>query len=213
MEIRKMKVIPYLLYTSYYNIGPVQDPIFITYEYLNKVKLFRNVNLIGDCYVSHRGGVTDYYKIQVLKHICQEYRKYYKAYNDEYKASDESQKKIEQEKKDQEEALLNKEMEESGEDRIDNTKQIEENQIVDQLKPLDTQAREELKKEDLFSSKKLLEIVKEKFTKCQVFIEEFVLNNEDYYSNKRKKNYKIIPIQIDPPKIELENDVQGDIDA
>ena len=66
----------------YLYIVPPKEPKFTSYEFINKAQLFRNVNLIGDCYISHRN-VTDFYKITIIKNIHQEFRKMHKLYMEE----------------------------------------------------------------------------------------------------------------------------------
>ena len=54
--------------------------------------------------------------------------------------------------------------------------------------------------EELYSSKMLLDIVKEKYAYCQKFIEDYYLDNIKFYSEKRKKHYDLVSIEVNPPK-------------
>jgi len=59
--------------------------------------------------------------------------------------------------------------------------------------------------QDNYCSSSLMNIVQEKFNKCQEFVENYVIKNEEFWSKNRKKFYCIIPINIDPPVINEEN--------
>lgn len=148
----------------------IKEPKFVTYLYNNKVQLFRNGNIIGDSYISHRN-ITDYHKISILKSIAQDYRQYYKQYFEENKKSL-TEQKPEFEKEDSDQPI----------------KEVKEDLVLD------------------YSSKSLLDIVKQKFNICQQFVESHILESERYYHQKRKQDYKIIPIQVDPPKPEEEDE-------
>jgi hypothetical protein len=50
-----------------------------------------------------------------------------------------------------------------------------------------------------------MHIVQDKYNKCQEFVENYVMKNEEFWSKNRKKMYCIIPISVDPPVIEEEN--------
>lgn len=159
----------------YIYIVPPKEPKFISYEFINKAQLFRNVNLIGDCYISHRN-ITDFYKIIILKNIHQEFRKMHKLYLEEITQNIPKDEEL---------------------------KDNEDNELKTNSDKQETTKFE-------YSSKALLDIVKVKYNKCQEFIENNVLSSEEYYSSKRKKMYKLIPINIEPPKIIEEQDMNDE---
>lgn len=83
------------------------------------------------------------------------------------------------------------------------TKFINDNQILEKVE------EEEAVKDD-FCSKNLLDLIKPRYNKCQEYVENYILGNEEFWSKNRKKFYKIIPIDVIPPKIEENKEEEQD---
>lgn len=112
----------------------------------------RNVNVVGDCYVSHRNA-TDHYKITVLRNITQEFRRYYKMYKEIKDEENRIKKEKEEEElkrlRDIQEEIDRKKAEEDEKKRKEEEEQRKKEEAEQEIKD------KEMKKDDLTMSKKL----------------------------------------------------------
>lgn len=96
-------------------------------------------------------------------------------------------------------------------DRNENSKdesKQDKSLIINKQKVYTTLVKEEIDdKKDNYSSECLLPIIQKKFEQCQNFVEEYILREEQFWSINRNKFYKIIPLLVEPPKIEENEDV------
>lgn len=163
-------------------------------EFLNNIEVFKNINIIGDCYVLHKDN-TDYHKLSILKGIKEIYRGMYMKYKED----------IEKDEKEREDKQISKKSLKSVKSQQANknsSDEIKENQ--DET----SQVQEEEKVEESFqySTKCLIGFVKEKYNICMEYIEKYLIENEKYYSSKRNKYYELVKIDVLPEiKTEIEN--------
>lgn len=160
--------------------------------FLNNIDVFKNINIIGDCYVLHKDN-TDYHKLSILKGIKEIYRGMYMKYK-ENKEKDEMENKQISKK-----SLKSVKSQHANKNNSD---EIKENQEET------SQLQEEEKVEESFqySTKCLIGFVKQKYNICMEYIEKYLIENEKYYSSKRNKYYELVKIDVLPEiKKEVEN--------
>jgi hypothetical protein len=160
--------------------------------FLNNIDVFKNINIIGDCYVLHKDN-TDYHKLSILKGIKEIYRGMYMKYK-ENKEKDEMENKQISKK-----SLKSVKSQHANKNNSD---EIQENQEET------SQLQEEEKVEETFqySTKCLIGFVKHKYNICMEYIEKYLIENEKYYSSKRNKYYELVKIDVLPEiKSEVEN--------
>ena len=139
------------------------------------------MNIVGDCYISHRN-VTDFYKIAILKNINQQFREWHKKYKEE---EDENQRLFEEEQRKLQEIEDEKRAKEEEEERIKREEEVREREEREERE------REEKEKEETkqgLLNKKTKEIQKEKTKKEDSKKKEKEDNSKNASNIKNSKN-------------------------